>query len=120
MTGGSQAASRSLQGISTPDANSTKFFGFFAVSGKFVSVFGPLIYGILIAITGSVQSGILSALLFFIVGMAILWTVNEEKRVQEKQKPVISFLFCLLQFFFFGQVDFFWKAFYVYRQNLDK
>ena len=88
VLGGSQAASRSLQGILTPEANSAEFFGFFAVSGKFASVFGPLIYGILIAITGSVQSGILSVLVFFVVGMAILWTVNEKKGVEEKQKPV--------------------------------
>jgi UMF1 family MFS transporter len=89
VLGGSQAASRSLQGIFTPDANSAEFYGFFAVSGKFASVFGPLIYGILVAITGDVQSGILSVLLFFIVGMAILWTVNEKKGIEEKQKPVI-------------------------------
>jgi MFS transporter, UMF1 family len=89
VMGGSQAASRSLQGIFTPDANSAEFFAFFGVSGKFASIFGPLIYGILIAITGSVQSGILSVLLFFIVGMAILWTVNEKKGMEEKQKPVL-------------------------------
>jgi len=89
VLGGSQAASRSLQGIFTPDANSAEFFAFFGVSGKFASVFGPLIYGILIAITGSVRSGILSVLLFFIAGMAILWTVNEKKGREEKQKPII-------------------------------
>jgi UMF1 family MFS transporter len=88
VLGGSQAASRSLQGIFTPDANSAEFFGFFAVSGKFASIFGPLIYGILIAITGSVQSGVLSVLLFFVAGMIILWTVNEKKGMEEKQKPV--------------------------------
>ncbi len=89
VLGGSQAASRSLQGIFTPDANSAEFFGFFAVSGKFASVFGPLIYGILIAITGSVQSGILSVLAFFVVGGILLWTVNEKKGMEEKQSPVI-------------------------------
>jgi UMF1 family MFS transporter len=89
VMGGSQAASRSLQGIFTPDSNSAEFFGFFAVSGKFASVFGPLIYGILIAITGNVQSGILSVLIFFIVGMAILSTVDEKKGVEEKQNPVL-------------------------------
>ena len=89
VMGGSQAASRSLQGIFTPDANSAEFFGFFAVSGKFASVFGPLIYGILIAVTGSVQSGILSVLFFFVVGMAILWAVDEKKGMEEKQKPVV-------------------------------
>ena len=89
VMGGSQAASRSLQGIFTPDANSAEFFGFFAVSGKFASVFGPLIYGVLIAITGSVRSGILSVLFFFVVGMAILWTVDERKGMEEKKNPVI-------------------------------
>ena len=89
VMGGSQAASRSLQGIFTPDTNSAEFFAFFGVSGKFASIVGPLIYGILIAITGSVQSGILSVLLFFVAGMAILWTVNEKKGIEEKLKPVL-------------------------------
>jgi len=89
VMGGSQATSRSLQGIFTPDANSAEFFAFFGVSGKFASIVGPLIYGILIAITGSVRSGILSVLLFFIAGMAILWTVNEKKGTEEKQRPVL-------------------------------
>ncbi len=89
VLGGSQAASRSLQGIFTPDANSAEFFGFFAVSGKFASVFGPLIYGILIALTGSVQSGILSVLAFFVAGGILLWTVNEKKGMEEKQNPVL-------------------------------
>jgi UMF1 family MFS transporter len=89
VLGGSQAASRSLQGLFTPKANSAEFFGFFAVSGKFASVFGPLIYGLLIALTGSVRSGILSVLLFFILGMAILWTVSEKKGMEEKRKPIV-------------------------------
>ncbi len=89
VMGGSQAASRSLQGIFTPDANSAEFFAFFGVSGKFSSIFGPLIYGILIAITGSVRSGILSILIFFIVGMGILWTVDEKRGIQEKGNPIV-------------------------------
>jgi UMF1 family MFS transporter len=89
VLGGSQAASRSLQGIFTPDANSAEFFAFFGVSGKFASIFGPLIYGILIAITGSVRSGVLSVLFFFVIGMAILWTVNEKKGMEEKEQPVV-------------------------------
>jgi len=89
VLGGSQAASRSLQGTFTPDANSAEFFAFYGVSGKFASIFGPMTYGILIAITGSVQSGILSVLLFFVAGMTILWTVDEKKGVEERQKPVM-------------------------------
>jgi UMF1 family MFS transporter len=89
VLGGTQAASRSLQGLFTPEENSAEFFGFFAVSGRFASVFGPLIYGILIAITGDVQSGILSVLLFFVVGMVMLWTVDEKKGMEERQRPVL-------------------------------
>ncbi len=89
VMGGSQSASRSLQGTFTPEANSAEFFGFYAVSGKFASIFGPLIYGILIALTGSVQSGILSVLLFFIVGLSILWTVDEKKGMEEKKRPIL-------------------------------
>jgi UMF1 family MFS transporter len=89
VMGGSQAASRSLQGTFTPAVNSAEFFGFFAVSGKFASVFGPLIYGVLIAMTGSVKSGIVSVLFFFVVGSLILWTVDERKGLQERQSPVL-------------------------------
>lgn len=89
VMGGSQAASRSLQGIFTPDGKSAEFFAFFGVSGKFASVFGPLIYGILIAITGSVRSGILSVLLLFLAGMAILWTVDEKRGMEEKENAVV-------------------------------
>lgn len=89
VLGGSQAASRSLQGLFTPEANSAEFFAFYGVSGKFASIFGPLIYGILIALTGSVQSGVLSVLLFFVIGMAILWWVNEKKGMQEKENPIL-------------------------------
>ncbi len=89
VLGGSQAASRSLQGLFTPRANSAEFFGFFAVSGKFSSVFGPLIYGILITLTGSVQSGVLSVLVFFLAGIAILCKVDEKKGMEERQSPVV-------------------------------
>jgi UMF1 family MFS transporter len=89
VLGGSQAASRSLQGLLTPSDNSAEFFAFYGISGKFASVFGPLTYGVLIAITGSVQSGILSILLFFIAGMILLWTVDEKKGMREKEHPVV-------------------------------
>jgi UMF1 family MFS transporter len=75
------------KGIFTSDANSAEFFGFFAVSGKFASVFGPLIYGILFAITGNVQSGILSVHIFFTAGMVILWTFDKKKGSRKNKNP---------------------------------
>jgi UMF1 family MFS transporter len=89
VLGGSQATSRSLQGLFTPDENSAEFFGFYAVAGKFASILGPLIYGLILSITGSLRKGILSLILFFAVGMIILWSVDEEKGRLEKLQPVI-------------------------------
>jgi UMF1 family MFS transporter len=89
VLGGSQATSRSLQGLFTPDENSAEFFGFYAVAGKFASIFGPLIYGLILSITGSLRKGILSLILFFAVGMIILWSVDEEKGRLEKLQPII-------------------------------
>jgi UMF1 family MFS transporter len=84
VLGGSQATSRSLQGLFTPEANSAEFFGFYAVAGKFASIFGPLTYGLILSITGSLRKGILSLILFFLVGMIILCTVDEKKGRAEK------------------------------------
>jgi UMF1 family MFS transporter len=84
VMGGSQSCSRALQGLFTPERYSAEFFGFFAVSGKFSSVFGPLIYGYLISTTGSVQRAILSLLGFFVIGMAILATVREGRGRHER------------------------------------
>ena len=88
VLGGSQATSRSLQGLFTPEANSAEFFGFYAVAGKFASIFGPLIYGLILSITGSLRKGILSLILFFAAGMIILWSVDEEKGRLEKLQPI--------------------------------
>jgi UMF1 family MFS transporter len=88
VLGGSQATSRSLQGLFTPEANSAEFFGFYAVAGKFASIFGPLIYGLILSITGSLRTGILSLILFFVAGMIILCTVDEGKGRAEKLHPI--------------------------------
>ena len=86
VLGGSQAISRSMCGALTPNEKSAEFFGFYAISGRFASIFGPLIYGLIIHFTGSVQKGILSVIILFVAGMLILTTVNEKKGVEERTK----------------------------------
>jgi len=83
VLGGSQSASRSLQGTFTPPENSAEFFGFYAIADKFASIFGPLVYGIITALTGSIRTGILSIIVFFIAGMILLYFVDEEKGTQQ-------------------------------------
>ncbi|MBI4377584.1 MAG: MFS transporter [Nitrospinae bacterium] len=88
VLGGSQAISRSMAGMLTPQGRSAEFFGFYAISGRFASIFGPLIYGLIIHVTKSIQKGILSVIIFFIAGMLILLSVNERRGIEEKNSSL--------------------------------
>jgi UMF1 family MFS transporter len=83
VQGGSQALSRSLFASMIPRFKSSEFFGFFSVFEKFAGLFGPLLFGLSIAIFGSSQAAILSVIAFFIVGGVILVfvDVDEGRRV---------------------------------------
>jgi MFS transporter, UMF1 family len=83
VMGGSQAASRSLQAALIPPSRSAEFFSFFGISGKFSSAVGPLIFGAAVFVTGSLRAGILSLIVFFAGGIALLLFVNEEKGRQQ-------------------------------------
>lgn len=79
MVGPNQAASRSLLGSFTPSAKRSEWFGFFAFSGRLASVAGPLTYGLIIGTTGSQRVAMGSIIAFFLVGLLILLTINEQE-----------------------------------------
>lgn len=79
VMGGTQAASRSLQAVLIPPRQSAEFFSFFAISGKFASAIGPAIFGLAVWVTGSLRTGMLSLLVFFVLGAWLLWSVSENK-----------------------------------------
>jgi MFS transporter, UMF1 family len=79
VLGGVQAASRSLMGALTPKEIHNEAFGFFSMSGKFASIFGPLLYGGLVMATGNPRWGILSVPPFLIGGLLILLAVREPR-----------------------------------------
>ena len=76
VQGGSQALSRSLFAAMIPRYKSSEFFGFFAVFEKFAGIFGPLLFAAAVGQTGSSRVAILSIILFFVVGAALLAFVN--------------------------------------------
>ncbi|MBI5183200.1 MAG: MFS transporter [Nitrospinae bacterium] len=78
VQGGTQALSRSLYGRLIPKDRSAEFFGFYDISSKFSGIIGPMLFGIVGQITGSSRLGIISLVIFFIVGGVILTSVNEE------------------------------------------
>jgi MFS transporter, UMF1 family len=79
VQGGTQALSRSLFATLVPTHKSGEFFGFYSVFEKFASIFGPLLFAVTIAVSGSSRAAILSVIVFFIVGAAILSRVNVEE-----------------------------------------
>lgn len=85
VMGGSQAASRSLQAELIPAERSSEFFSFFGISGRFGSAVGPLIFGAAVFLTGSVKLGVLSLLVFFVIGLLLLVRVDvSEGRAQAR------------------------------------
>ena len=76
VQGGTQALSRSLFSSLIPAHKSGEFFGFYSVFEKFASIFGPLLFAITIAVSGSSRAAILSVIVFFIVGAFVLSKVN--------------------------------------------
>ena len=79
VLGGSQALSRSLFSSLVPKNRSAEFFGFYAISSKFASIFGPLAFALLIDMTGSNRLAILALALFFVVGIVLLLGVDVEQ-----------------------------------------
>lgn len=81
VQGGSQALSRSLMGRLMPKSKSAEFYGFFSVSEKFNTVIGPLLFSVINQITGNSRLAIISLVIFFLAGIAILSKVNVKKGI---------------------------------------
>ncbi len=82
VLGGSQAISRSLYGALIPQPRAAEFYGFLAVSSRFSSFLGPLVFGLARDITGSMRAGILALIVFFIVGSGLLLLVNMQRGIE--------------------------------------
>jgi UMF1 family MFS transporter len=76
VLGGVQASSRSLMGALTPREIHNEAFGFFAMSGKFASIFGPLLYGAFVMATDNPRWGVLSVPPFLVIGLVLILKVR--------------------------------------------
>ncbi|HNZ16437.1 MAG TPA: MFS transporter [Anaerolineaceae bacterium] len=83
VQGGSQALSRSLIGKLMPKSKSAEFFGFFSVSEKFNTILGPIIMAVVTKLTNNARYGIISLVIFFVVGMLMLQKVDIERGAQK-------------------------------------
>lgn len=82
--GSTQAVGRSFMAQITPPERESEFFGFYVLAGKFASMFGPLLFGLVSAATGSQKWAVLSLLPFFLVGLAFMVRIDEGRAIRHR------------------------------------
>lgn len=91
VQGGTQGLSRSLFGTLIPKHKASEFFGFFSVFAKVAGIFGPLFFGLVIQATGSIQTAMLSVVVFFVIGGIILSRVDVEEGQRQAREAEARF-----------------------------
>jgi MFS transporter, UMF1 family len=71
-----QAASRTLLIHLAPKDRIAQYFGLFALTGRVTSFAGPLLIGVVTAVTESQKAGMATLVLFFVAGLALLGRVR--------------------------------------------
>jgi UMF1 family MFS transporter len=72
VLGGSQALSRSLFSQLVPCGKEAEYFSVYQVSDRGTSWVGPLLFGLAFQLTGSYRTAIVSLVIFFVIGFALL------------------------------------------------
>jgi MFS transporter, UMF1 family len=72
-----QAASRTLLIRMAPKDRIAQYFGLFALTGKVTSFVGPLLIGVITAVTESQKAGMAVLVVFFVAGLALLARVRD-------------------------------------------
>ena len=76
VQGGVQSLSRSMFGRLVPPGKSAEYFGFYNMVGKFGTVLGPALMGLVALAAGSTRASILALLMLFVPGALLLWRVR--------------------------------------------
>ncbi|MDG4781439.1 MFS transporter [Micromonospora sp. WMMD961] len=81
VLGGSQALSRSLFSQLIPAGKEGEYYGFYEISDKGTSWLGPLAFGLVFQLTSSYRVGLVSLLIFFVVGFLLLAAVPMRRAI---------------------------------------
>ena len=85
VLGGTQSVSRAMMGVLTPREQAAKFFGFFNLSGKATSFLGTFVFGLIIKTTGSSRLAVVTLLIFFLIGLALLTAVDIQRGIRQRE-----------------------------------
>ncbi|WP_249870192.1 MFS transporter [Oceanobacillus saliphilus] len=86
VQGGAQALSRSIFGRMIPANKHAEFFGFYGISSKFAAVAGPFMFAFIGQVTGNSRLGIISLVVFFILGIFILRFVDVDQGIRDAER----------------------------------
>jgi UMF1 family MFS transporter len=81
VLGGSQALARSLFSSMTPARRQASFFGFYELAERGTAWVGTLVFAVALDLTGSYRSALLSLLLLFVSGTALLASTDTDAAV---------------------------------------
>jgi UMF1 family MFS transporter len=88
VLGGSQALSRSLFSHLVPPGKEAEYFSAYEMSDRGMSWLGPLLFGLTYQLTGSYRDAIISLVVFFVLGFALLARVPVRRAIEEAGNPV--------------------------------
>jgi UMF1 family MFS transporter len=88
VMGGTQALSRSLFSHLVPRDRTAEYFGFYEISDKGTSWLGPFVFAFALQVTDSYRSAIVSLVVFFVAGFALLLTVDIPRGIRAAGNPV--------------------------------
>jgi UMF1 family MFS transporter len=78
--GATQAGGRALIGRMTPASRNAEIFGLWGLANRAAAIIGPISYGVITQLSGGDhQLALVSTLAFFIAGLCVLVTVNEQR-----------------------------------------
>jgi len=90
VQGGIQSLSRSYYGRLIPDDKAGEFYGFYNMMSKFAAVLGPFLMGTTALLTGNSRTAILSIVVLFIAGGALLIVAARSERATRRTGPAES------------------------------
>ncbi|MBI2987968.1 MAG: MFS transporter [Deltaproteobacteria bacterium] len=75
-----QAVSRSMIALMVRRDQQAEIFGFYGISGKLSSAFGPLLFGLTSLVSGSQRAAMLAVGMLFLAGLLLLLRVEEPRK----------------------------------------
>ena len=95
--GSAQSTARSMFGQYIPEEKKSEMFGFYALTGKFAAILGPMVYAFVITAAGNAgldlimanRYALLSVVLFFVVSLIILYFVKQPVMGESETKTKV-------------------------------